>query len=321
MTAVGQMQSGMNAFRSDIQQAVRASDDTLGNLHRALGELTVQARQIELVGRDVASLQDILQPPKLRGALGELMLARLLEQVLPKAAYSTQHRFADGRTVDAIVRVRDRLVPIDSKFPLEAFRRLHAAESDDQRRALRREFHAAIRAHVDAVARYILPDEGTLQFALMYVPAENVYYETIVNGEGLDGDLRGYAHQRRVIPVSPHTLYAYLEVVALGLKGLAIESRAQEVVDQLVTLNDALAGFREEFQVVGRHLSNAHARYSGAARKLDHFGFQLARAAEVSVDAPVTDGHEATPLDNHLGSHSSSWGPEMDDPRPEGPRA
>jgi DNA recombination protein RmuC len=138
------------------------------------------------------------------------------------------------------------------------------------------------------VARYILPDEGTLQFALMYIPAENVYYEMIVSRDVGDDDLRDYAYQRRVVPVSPQSLYAYLEVIALGLKGLAIEARAQEVVDQLAQLNQELGAFRQDFQVVGRHLQNAAARHTTASQRLDRFGFQLARAA----DAPLPPAEE-----------------------------
>jgi DNA recombination protein RmuC len=279
LTAVGEMRQSVETLRGDVQP-------TLEGVHRTVGQIAEQARHIEDVGRDIASLQNILQPPKLRGALGELMLERLLGQVLPSEAFSSQHRFLDGRTVDAIVRIGERIVPIDSKFPLEAFQRLIAAEDEQSQRLARRQFDTALRGHVDAVAKYILPDEGTLQFALMYIPAENVYYEAIVKQEICDDDLRDYAYQKKVIPVSPHSLYAYLEVIALGLKGLAVETRAQQVVDQLAQLNGELQGFRQDFDTMGRHLTSANGRYAAAAKRLDRFGYQLARAA----DAPTALG-------------------------------
>ncbi len=286
--AVGEMRQSMDGLRSDVQP-------TLDGVHRTVGQLAEQARNIEAVGRDIASLQNILQPPKLRGALGELLLERMLGQVLPGDSYATQHRFRDGRTVDAIIRIGERIVPVDSKFPLEAFRRLVDADSEEVRRLARRQFTAAVHLHIDAVSKYILPDEGTLQFALMYIPAENVYYEAIIKQELCDDDLRDYSYQRKVVPVSPHSLYAYLEVIALGLKGLAVEARAQQVVDQLAQLNGELTAFREEFHIMGKHLTSAGARYSGASRRLDQFGFQLARAADLPLPPP-----EDPPLERAL---------------------
>jgi DNA recombination protein RmuC len=279
MTAVGEMQRSMDGLRSDVQP-------TLDGVHRTVGQLAEQARHIEEVGRDIASLQTILQPPKLRGALGELLLERMLAQVLPREAFGTQYRFLDGRTVDAIIRIGDRIVPVDSKFPLDAFQRVLSAETDEARKLARRQLATAVHLHVDAVAKYILPDEGTLQFALMYIPAETVYYETIVSQEACGADLRDYAYQRKVVPVSPQSLYAYLEVIALGLKGLAVEARAQQVVDQLAQLNAELIAFRQDFHTMGRHLTSAGVRYTSASRRLDQFGFQLARAADLPPISP-----------------------------------
>jgi DNA recombination protein RmuC len=289
VAAMGEVRQSMDGLRGDVQP-------TLEGVHRTVGQLAEQARTIEAVGRDIASLQAILQPPTLRGALGELLLERLLAQVLPADAFATQHRFRDGRTVDAIVRVGDRLVPIDSKFPLEAFQRVIGAADDREQRLARTQFAAAVRGHVDAVAKYIRPSEGTLQFALMYIPAENVYYESIIKRDFAD-DLRDYAYERKVVPVSPHSLYAYLEVIALGLKGLAVEARAQQVVDQLAHLSTELTAFRQEFAVLGRHVTSASARYASAGRRLDQFGFQLARAADLPLESPPDDLERLDPAD------------------------
>jgi DNA recombination protein RmuC len=304
MIAVGEMRQSVESLRGDVQP-------TLEGVHRTVGQIAEQARHIEDVGRDIASLQTILQPPKLRGALGELMLERMLAQVLPFDAFSTQYRFRDGRTVDAIIRVGERIVPIDSKFPLEAFQRLLNADEERVKRRARREFDAALRTHVDAVAKYIVPEEGTLQFALMYIPAENVYYEAIVKQELCDDDLRDYAYQHKVVPVSPHSLYAYLEVIALGLKGLAVESRAQQVVDQLAQLNAELQGFRQDFDIMGRHLTSANGRYAAAAKRLDRFGYALARAA----DAPTSLTEDEVP-ESLFEPEQPHWPERSDDDRP-----
>jgi len=247
----------------------------IGDVQRGLGELREATGKVYEVGRDVATLHDILRAPKLRGGLGELFLADLLAQVLPAAHFELQHAFRSGERVDAVVRLGDGLVPVDAKFPLEDFRRLLEATDDDERTRSRKAFVARVRKHVDDVAaKYILPDEGTYDFALMYIPAENVYYEAIVRDE--ERTLAGYALERKVVPVSPNSFYAYLQAIVLGLKGLRIESRAQEVMGQLARLAGDLGRLREDFRLVGKHLTNAAQAYQSADRRLGRFEGKLA---------------------------------------------
>src|SRR5947208_1118110 len=158
------------------------------------------------------------------GALG---LVQQQLEVLPARHFTLQHTFQNGERVDAVVRLGPALVPVDAKFPLEDFRRLLEAGDDETRTRARRAFVARVRKHIDDVAtKYILPDEGTYDFALMYVPAENVYYEAIVRDDGgNDRELSAYALERKVIPVSPNCFYAYLQAIVLGLRGLRIEAR------------------------------------------------------------------------------------------------
>ena len=235
------------------------------------------ATQILDVGRSISSLQDILRPPKLRGGLGELLLGRLLEQVLPQANYSFQHRFQSGEAVDAVINLGVALVPVDAKFPLESFTRMTAAESDEERSRLRRDFVKAVKGHIDAVAKYIRPDEGTFDFALMYIPAENVYYEVIVKSAGeSDGGLQEYALERRVVPVSPNCFYAYLRAIVLGLQGLKVEREAQQILGHLSRLKGDFGRFRGEFEVLGRHLSNARNKYDDLDKTVERFGDRLA---------------------------------------------
>ncbi|HDQ99703.1 MAG TPA: DNA recombination protein RmuC, partial [candidate division WOR-3 bacterium] len=218
---------------------------------------------------------DILRAPKLRGIIGEFFLGDLLRQVVP-AHHQLQYRFASGEAVDAVVRLGPGLVPIDSKFPLEDFQRLIAETDEEQRRVLRRRFIAVVRKHIDAVAdKYIRPDEGTYDFALMYIPAENVYYETIIRDSPEDDSISARALARRVIPVSPNSLYAYLQVIVLGLRGLRVEERAGEILRHLGRLRQEYDRFRSEFDVLGTHLTNAGNRYAESARRLDRFGTRL----------------------------------------------
>ncbi len=285
----------------DVVQRSQASvgerlDNTarvVGDVQRGLGELREATAKVFEVGRSVNQLHDILKAPKLRGGFGELLLADLLHQVLPAEHVSLQHGFKSGERVDAAIRLGDGLVPIDAKFPLEDFRRLLDAPDDESRARIRKAFVARVRKHIDDVAaKYILPDERTYDFALMYIPAENVFYEAIVRDDGRE--LASYALERKVVPVSPNTLYAYLQAIVLGLRGLRIEAQAQEVMSQLGRLGGDLGKLREDMRLVGKHLGNAQQVFSSAERRLDRFEQRLAVAtgdepAPIEREAPTVE--------------------------------
>ena len=268
--------------QSSVGERLDNTARVVGDVQRGLGELREATTKVYEVGRDVASLHDILRAPKLRGGLGELLLGDLLAEVLPAAHFTLQHAFQSGERVDAVVRVGSGLVPVDAKFPLEDFRRLLQAADDDERIRAKRAFGVRLRKHVDDIAaKYIRPDEGTFDFALMYVPAENVYYETIVRDDDVGGEhgLTAYALERRVVPVSPNSFYAYLQAIVLGLRGLRIEARAEEVMGQLSRLTADLGRLRDDFRLVGKHLGNAQQAYAAADRRLDRLGTKLSTIA------------------------------------------
>lgn len=295
------MQQQLDAFREQMNQQLAAVTQQLqattgqigsrldnaakvvGEVRQNLGELSKATQQVFDVGKDIASLQEILRAPKLRGMLGELFLGDLLGQILPPNHFTLQHRFKSGETVDAVVRLSQFLVPVDSKFPLENFRRVIESQNDEERKAARKKFVMDVKKHIDTIAdKYILPDEGTFPFALMYIPAENVYYETIIKDENLgdEKNLSAYSLQRKVIPVSPNSLYAYLQAVVLGLKGLKIEQSALLIIAHLERLRGDFERFRKEFEVIGSHLTNAKSRYDEADRRLDRLGDRLLIASE-----------------------------------------
>ncbi|MFA5388418.1 MAG: DNA recombination protein RmuC [Candidatus Omnitrophota bacterium] len=254
----------------------------VGDVKKSLGSLDEKTQQIFEVGKDIASLQEILKTPKMRGGLGELFLESLLEQIMPhKDFYELQHSFKTGERVDAAIKIGNRLVPVDSKFPLESFKRFSEAQNDDERKRAKKEFIRAVKDHIDSIAaKYILPDEGTYDFALMYIPAENVYYETIIKDEvfGEDKSIFMHAIAKKVIPVSPNSFYAYLQVIILGIKGLKVEERAQEVIKMLVALKGSLGKFMEDFEVMGTHIDNIKSSYERAVKSLDKFEDKLLSA-------------------------------------------
>jgi DNA recombination protein RmuC len=250
----------------------------IGDVQKNIGELSEASRQIFEVGKNIATLQEILQPPKLRGGLGEQFLGELLSQVLPPQFFTLQYMFINGERVDAVVRLGERIVPIDSKFPLDNFKRIIECKTEEERKAYQKVFYRDVKKHIDDIAsKYIVPNEGTYDFALMYIPAENVYYETITkdNSFGEEKGILNYALKKKVIPVSPNLFYAYLQVIILGLKGLQIEKDTQKILALLASLKKDLGGFQEDFQLVGKHIINALNKFEEARRRLDKFNFKL----------------------------------------------
>ncbi len=256
----------------------------VGTVQQGLGRLEEATRHIHAVGKDIASLQEILRAPKLRGGLGELLLGDFLQQILPPNHYRLQHAFKSGEKVDAVISVGDGLVPVDAKFPLENFRRLMAAADEDSRKASRKAFMVDVKKHIDAIAtKYILPDEGTYEFALMYIPAENIYYETIIRDEAFGGEksLCETALSRRVIPVSPASFYAYLMAIVLGLKGMRVEKEAQAIIQHLGRLQTDFLRFRDDIRLVGKHLTNAQAAFTDAEKRIDRFGERMGELGSI----------------------------------------
>jgi len=268
----GSLQTGQHALTQNLQ----SNQQVLQQLNTQIGELQGTNRQMLRLGTDVKRLQDILSSPKLRGQMGEWSLENLLAQCLPKGCYRFQHAFRDGCRVDALVEMTDFAVGVDAKFPLPSFERILACTDDSQRPRLRRQFLRDVSAHVDKIASsYIRPVEGTLDFALMYIPAENVYYETVIQCQGDSQDLLHYCLEKKVIPVSPNLLYAYLMTVAMGLHGLQIERKAAEIRQNLGRLNSSFAEFLVAWDTLGTHLRNAFTKYDDAQKRLDRLGLQL----------------------------------------------
>jgi DNA recombination protein RmuC len=261
-----------------IGQRLDTAAKVIGEVKENIGKLSKASDQIFEVGKNIASLQEILRPPKLRGGLGEQFLGELLSQILPPEFFTLQYSFSSGERVDAVVKLGERLVPIDSKFPLDNFRRLIECKTDEERKVSQKLFNRDVKKHIDDIAgKYIMPQEGTYDFALLYIPAENVYYETITKDDsfGEEKGILSYALNKRVIPVSPNSFYAYLQVIVLGLKGLKIEEHAHEIQSLLAGLGKELNDFQDDFRLVGKHITDARNRFDEARSRLEKFTFRL----------------------------------------------
>jgi DNA recombination protein RmuC len=264
-----------------LQRHMEGTQTTLSQVTEKMGMVAQTTARMAELGRDIEELQRLLKSPKARGQLGELGLETLLGDMLPKDRVVYQHPFSDGSKVDAAVLLDRGLLPIDAKFPLEDFQRYLDAAPEDRPRA-RKTLCDNLKKKIDSVAqKYVRPGEGTLPLALMYLPAESLYYEAFIARERDEEDLWSYAYAKSVLPMSPGTLSAYLKTVALGLKAAAVERNARQVLELLATLERDLRGFRESYDTLGRHIVNAHQKYDENERALQRFEEHLERARDL----------------------------------------
>jgi len=278
-----QITNQLTAITSQMNERLGSTTEVVTSVKESLSRMEEANKRIFEVGKDISSLQELLRAPSFRGEVGEFLLANLLGQILPQEHFALKHKFKNGEIVDAVIRLGNRLVPVDSKFPLENFKKLLESSDEEERQRSRRDFLRDVKKHIDDVSeKYILPDEDTFDFALLYIPAENVYYEIVIRDEPLcEGKgICSYALSKRVIPVSPNSFYAYLQALVLGLKGLKIEKAAEEILGNLTRLHEDLIRFKDDFEVLGKHLSNSRAKYEEAERKLDRLGEKLLSVGE-----------------------------------------
>ena len=273
-----------------VDRRLAGMTETSARIHERLGKVDEATAQMSERTKDFQRFEQLLRPPKARGGVGEMLLANLLSDILPAGRFDLQYGFTSGERVDAVIRLNDALIPVDAKFPLDNFQRFVEADDDAGRDLHARALARDVKGHVDAIAqKYIRPDEGTYEFALMYLPAEAVYYELVCNRIGGDSNPLAYAQERKVIPVSPSTFHAYLLVLVQGLKGLRIEEHAGEVMAYVADLNRDFARFKADFDLVGKHLGNAQTKYSESERRLSRFDAKLERA----VESELADGEAA----------------------------
>ena len=241
------LNSSLQTLHNRMDQQARLFTEHLTRVSESFGA-------VQEIGKTVKDFQLFLKSPKLRGNIGERILKDLLEQVLPKDNFSMQKRFSTGATVDAIIQTDNGIIPIDAKFPFEAFEAMTKAPGDKEYESAKRQFIRDVKKHItDISGKYILPSEGTVNFAIMYIPSETIYYEIIKD----DDSLNKYALNKKVLIVSPNSFYYFLRVILIGLEGKKIEQASREVLIALQQIQKDAKDFGDSLNLVSKHLNNA----------------------------------------------------------------
>ena len=282
-----QQEASANMQRQFGQSAAIIKDVT-----ERLTKLDETNRQVLDFSKQMQSLENILKNPKQRGILGEYFLETLLGNVLQPAQYKMQHKFKDGQIVDAAIFYRDRIIPVDAKFSLEKYNRLMEETDSVLRAQIEKEFKADVKLRIDETSKYIKPEDGTTDFAFMFIPAEGVYYNLLVYNVGTVNvntqDLVEYAFGKHVIIVSPTSFYAYLETVLQGLKQQKVEENIKIIMGRIKDLNRHLQAYEEHMNRLGKNLETTVNSYNTASKEFKKVDKDIYR---------ITDGESGGSLD------------------------
>ena len=256
---------------STLQSSTRSLNERLDNAARYISSVQKNIGEMTELGRGMKDLTEFLKSPKLRGNVGEHILKELLSQMLPKQSFHLQYGFKSGSVVDAAIKTNNGIIPIDAKFPMENFRKLASCKDEKERVSAERVFVSDVKKHIDDISKkYILTDEGTIDFALMYLPSEAIYYE-IVNNPALFE----YAGDKRVLPVSPMTFYAYMRTILASFEGAKIESEAKKILATIRALQKDYVKVEDSLSVLTKHLTNAYHQMTQVASGFASLGHKL----------------------------------------------
>lgn len=271
-----------------MEQQSKAFNQRLDNAAKVIGDVQRSIGEMSEIGREMKELQEFLKSPKVRGNIGEQVLKELLSQYLPRQSFHLQYTFRSGEKVDAAIKTTAGIVPIDSKFPMENYRRFLAAESGDEREKARKEFEKDVKKHIDDISRkYILTEEGTIDYALMYIPSEAVYYEVVNNPSLFD-----YAGFKRVLPVSPTTFYAYIKAILMSFEGQKIQAQAREILTSLRAIQKDYAKVAEVLGILQRHVNNAYNTMGQVYLFFNQLGNKITSSQSLQLGTKTKEGLE-----------------------------
>lgn len=257
--------------QKDSQETSKAINERLDRAARVIAGVQKSIGEMSEIGRGMKDLQEFLRSPKLRGNIGEQVLKELLGQMLPKQSFNLQYSFRSGAKVDAAIKTAAGIIPVDAKFPLENFRKMTASKTEEEKKAIEKEFIRDVKKHIDDISsKYILTEEGTIDYALMYLPSEAVYYEVVNNS-----DLFDYSGKKRVLPVSPMTFYAYLRAILMSFEGQKIEAKARQILSAIRAVQKDYQKVDENLGILGKHIQNAYNQMSNVLSGFTLLGQKL----------------------------------------------
>lgn len=286
-------------IHASVRQQLGESNKIVQDVTERLTQLGETNKQVVSFAEQLRQLQDVLQNPKQRGVLGEYYLETVLQNVLPPKSYKMQYAFSNGEVVDAVVLIRDRVVPIDSKFSLENYNRLLDTNDPSEKTRLEKLFKSDLKSRIDETSKYVRPSEGTTEFAFMFVPSEGLYYDVLVGSVGTGvaaRDLIEYAFTKKVIIVSPTSFLAYLQTVLQGLKALEIEESAKDIRKRVEELGRHLGKYGEfhgkmgmALQTVSNHYNNAGKEFKKIDKDVTRITGESPQLSAESVEGPDLD--------------------------------
>jgi DNA recombination protein RmuC len=245
-TPLAQLNQNLQGLETRVDNKLNKVQSSYSALNKELGVVQEMSKQMK-------DLNSMIKSPKLRGNIGEKLMGNLLDDMLPKKSYQTQYQFSSGSTVDAIIKVQKEIIPIDSKFPIENFKKFQEAETKDEKIEYKRKFKNDVRKHIrDISQKYIRTEEGTVNFAVMYIPSEMVYQAISKNEE-----IWGYSNKLRVFMTSPNHFYYFLQTIIIGIERNKISKASLQILNNLKGIQRDLGDFGENLQVVNKHISNA----------------------------------------------------------------
>ena len=261
----------VGVIKQDIENLRKKFEDGYSKMAYELGK-------VQEVGHNIKEFQEFLRSPKLRGNIGEQILKDLLEQFLPKENFFLQYQFREGQVVDAIIKTNQGIIPIDSKFPMENFRVMRKSKDTTEKDLAKRNFIRDIKKHINDISKkYILPSEGTVDFALMYVPSEPIYYEITLN----QPEILDFGYQKKVYFVSPNSFYYFLKIIMVGLEGAKIEQGAKKILNGMKAVQQESLKFEEELSVLTSHINHAKTSSERAQNRFGRLSGKIERLGEL----------------------------------------
>jgi len=272
-------------MQESLHHQLSESTKIVRNVSEELTKLGETNKQVIGYAEQLKHLQDILKNPKQRGVLGEYYLETVLQNVLPPKSFAMQHAFKNGEIVDAVVFVREKIIPIDSKFSLENYNRYVTSQEKQERTTFEKAFINDLKLRITETAKYIRPSEGTTDFAFMFIPSEGVYYDLLANtiADGEENLIQRSAGKHRVIIVSPTSFLAYLQTVLQGLKALEIEEKAKDIIKNVEKLGSHIYKYEEYYKKIGASLGTTVNHYNSAYKELSKIDKDVAKISKTTT--------------------------------------